>query len=142
MAVDYHIAVGFKGIAVSPLTFYSNSNNVVDSEGNFKFSDPFNKAEVKNPVYYVLNNKIKIWPGYGDGYSTDPWYNTKYVTGVRITSVMNPGLTTLFDDGSNPGRVWREHQQNELVQIAARKMTGNIESSNYEISQKEVENNM
>ena len=46
MAVDYHIAVGFKGIAVSPLTFYSNSNNVVDSEGNFKFSDPFNKADV------------------------------------------------------------------------------------------------
>ena len=46
MAVDYHIAVGFKGIAVSPLTFYSNSNNVVDSEGNFKFSDPFNKADI------------------------------------------------------------------------------------------------
>ena len=91
----------------------------------------------------MLNNKIKIWPGYGDGYSTDPWYNNQYVTGVRITSVMNPGLTTLFDNSAGGiGRVWSEHKQNELVQIAARKMTGNIESSNYEISQKEVENNM
>ena len=46
MAVDYHIAVGFKGIAVSPLTFYANNNNVVDSKGNFNFFDPFNKADI------------------------------------------------------------------------------------------------
>jgi len=46
MAVDYHIAVGFKGIAINPLTFYSKSNDVVDSEGDFKFFDPFNGAEI------------------------------------------------------------------------------------------------
>jgi hypothetical protein len=46
MAVDYHIAVGFKGIAVSPLTFYSNSDDVRDNEGNFNFFDPFNKTDI------------------------------------------------------------------------------------------------
>ena len=46
MAVDYHIAVGFKGIAVSPLTFYANKKDVLDGSGNFKFFDPFNKAEI------------------------------------------------------------------------------------------------
>lgn len=46
MTVDYHIAVGFKGGAVSPLTFYSSSNDITDSNGNFNFFDPFNGANI------------------------------------------------------------------------------------------------
>jgi hypothetical protein len=46
MAVDYHIVVGFKGIAVSPLTFYADNKDVVDSEKNFDFFDPFSKASI------------------------------------------------------------------------------------------------
>ena len=43
---SYHISVGFRGIAVSPLTFFSSTKDVKDKEGNFRFFDSTNNSDV------------------------------------------------------------------------------------------------
>tara|TARA_Y100000310_G_scaffold163795_1_gene163587 strand:- start:157 stop:423 length:267 start_codon:yes stop_codon:yes gene_type:complete len=55
---SYHISVGFKGIAVSPLTFFSNTKDVIDSEGDFRFFDSTNNSDVyingKEIAFYAI----------------------------------------------------------------------------------------
>ena len=148
----YTLSVEVKYINTRYVTAKSLSNKdyISSSQENDPFAtknDPlggYKISDLENPTYSVNVNRIEIsnatsgtmWMG------NAPYENTLLV-GAKITAIMNPGLTSLFDNSTGgAGLVWNEFQQTKLVQIAARKMLGNIESSNYEISQKEVENNM
>tara|TARA_Y100000034_G_scaffold38534_1_gene47455 strand:+ start:259 stop:528 length:270 start_codon:yes stop_codon:yes gene_type:complete len=55
---DYHISVGFRGIAVSPLTFYSTVKDIIDEDGNFRFFDAVNNSDVyingKEIAFYAI----------------------------------------------------------------------------------------
>jgi len=53
---DYHISVGFRGMAVSPLTFYSSTKDVIDSEGNFNFFDSMNNSDI-----YINGNEVAFY---------------------------------------------------------------------------------
>jgi hypothetical protein len=50
--------VGFRGIAVSPLTFYSTIKDIIDKEGNFRFFDSVNNSDVyingKEIAFYAI----------------------------------------------------------------------------------------
>tara|TARA_R110000824_G_scaffold43333_3_gene126954 strand:- start:7402 stop:8103 length:702 start_codon:yes stop_codon:yes gene_type:complete len=89
--------------------------------------DPFNKHNKEHPTYSNLENRLVP-------------YGPSDIILMTIMSITTPALVDLFDDASSGiNYVWIEHHQKELIQIAARKMAGNIESSNYDTYQKEVE---
>ena len=96
------------------------------SPAEFRFqSDPFNKPTKENPIYTYVNSgtalEIHILP--------DRNINEKYLYFIK-----RPTLADVFASSDN---VIEETYQHEVVQIAARKMVANIESSNYEVQSQE-----
>tara|TARA_R110002020_G_scaffold410220_1_gene619991 strand:- start:1804 stop:2439 length:636 start_codon:yes stop_codon:yes gene_type:complete len=90
-------------------------------------TDPFNKPSYDNPIYtYVVSTtsvpQINILPA--DSIQNKQWYWLE-----------RPDIATVFVAIDSP---IEETYQHEIVQIAARKMIGNIESSNYEVQSQEA----
>jgi len=111
-------------------------------------SDPFNKPTEDNPICFVrvefdtsnsaYYNQIHFQPASWPGTSNGPF--TQYFCIVfrphdvvfRDTTVITPG-TSLVDEPLS------EVYQREIIDIAVRKMTGNIESPNLQYQQIEAE---
>jgi hypothetical protein len=99
------------------------------SPAQFRFqTDPFNKPTKENPLFtYVSGSSqgitIHILP--------DIDLQKKYVYYIK-----RPDIADVFT-AFNPEI--EESYQHEIVQIAARKMAANIESSNYEVQSQEAE---
>jgi len=90
--------------------------------------DPFNKPSYSNPIYtYVTSSRgvpqIHILPD--DSIQNKQWYY-----------IERPALANVFTASNS---AIEETYQYEVVQIAARKMVANIESSNYEVQSQEAE---
>jgi hypothetical protein len=90
--------------------------------------DPFNKSSYNNPIYTYISSgtgvpEIHILPD--DSIQTKEWSYLKRPTLAEIFTATAPMI--------------EETYQHEVVQIAARKMLGNIESSNYEVQSQEAE---
>jgi hypothetical protein len=91
-------------------------------------ADPFNKHSYDDPVYtYVTSiagaSQIHILPS--DSIQNKLWYYIQRPTLAEVFTVASPMI--------------EESYQNEIVQVAARKMLANIESSNYEVQSQEAE---
>ena len=91
-------------------------------------ADPFNRHSYDDPVYtYVASaggvSQIHILPS--DSIQNKLWYYIQRPTLAEVFTAGNPMIEELY--------------QNEIVQIAARKMIANIESSNYEVQSQEAE---
>ena len=91
-------------------------------------ADPFNKHSYDDPVYtYVASSggvsQIHILPS--DSIQNKLFYYIKKPTLTEVFTSANPMI--------------EESYQNEIVQVAARKMFANIESSNYEVQSQEAE---
>jgi len=91
-------------------------------------SDPFNRPSHDNPIYtYVASgggvSQIHILPA--DNIQNKLWYYIQRPTLAEVFTAVNPMI--------------EETYQHEVVQIAARKMLANIESSNYEVQSQEAE---
>ena len=98
------------------------------SPAQFRFqTDPFNKPTKENPLFtYVSGSSgttIHILPNID--------LQKKYAYYIK-----RPDLADVFT-ALNPEI--EESYQHEIVQIAARKMAANIESSNYEVQSQEAE---
>lgn len=98
-----------------------------DIRALFSDEDPFHKPTKDSPVYTYytsMNNtpNVMFAPVLG-------------ATGVEVYYLSLPGLTTVF--GVLP--VFTGNYEREIIQIAARKMIANIESSNYEAAQQEAD---
>jgi hypothetical protein len=83
-------------------------------------SDPFNKSDVDNPSYAILNFGIICNPAPEDYF--------------RLLYIYRPTITEVFDDGKV-----QENYQIEILNIASRKMFANIESASYEVQSIETE---
>ena len=91
-------------------------------------ADPFNRHSYDDPVYtYVASaggvSQIHILP-------------SDSIQNKLLYYIQRPTLAEVFTSG-NP--MIEELYQNEIVQVAARKMLANIESSNYEVQSQEAE---
>ena len=90
-------------------------------------ADPFNKHSYDDPVYtYIASaggSQIHILP-------------SDSIQNKLLYYIQRPTLAEVFTSG-NP--MIEELYQNEIVQVAARKMLANIESSNYEVQSQEAE---
>ena len=91
-------------------------------------ADPFNRHSYDDPVYtYVASaggvSQIHILPS--DSIQNKLLYYIQRPTLAEVFTAANPMIEELY--------------QNEIVQIAARKMIANIESSNYEVQSQEAE---
>ena len=91
-------------------------------------ADPFNRHSYDDPIYtYVAGagnlGQIQILPS--DSIQNKLWYYIQRPTLAEVFTVASPMI--------------EESYQNEIVQVAARKMLGNIESSNYEVQSQEAE---
>ena len=91
-------------------------------------ADPFNRHSYDDPIYtYVAGagnlGQIQILPS--DSIQNKLWYYIQRPTLAEVFTAANPMI--------------EESYQNEIVQVAARKMLGNIESSNYEVQRQEAE---
>ena len=90
--------------------------------------DPFNKHSYDDPVYtyvtgFAVASQIHILPS--DSIQNKLWYYIQRPTLAEVFTAANPMI--------------EESYQNEIVQVAARKMLANIESSNYEVQSQEAE---
>jgi len=91
-------------------------------------ADPFNKHSYDDPVYTYIasaggNKQIHILPS--DSIQNKLLYYIQRPTLAEVFTSSNPMIEELY--------------QNEIVQVAARKMLANIESSNYEVQSQEAE---
>ena len=99
-------------------------------------SDPFNKATEKHPVVYVRQDGTSTYLAYAPGIP------------VINNTATNPGIwrfnCLVFKDyehcfATDQNDALKEIYQREIINIAIRKMTGNIEGANIEFQQIEAE---
>ena len=92
-------------------------------------TDPFHQPSENTPTWSYASTS-------GDSYIVlNPVNNITY---INVTYIGRPDLADAFASTSSDS-VFKETHQQEIIQIATRKMSANIESSNYEVQQEEAQ---
>ena len=89
-------------------------------------NDPFNRKDEEHPNYNIIENRMVVSP-------------RTFLKSFTHISIIRPSLTEVFEDTGNQSKRFLEIKQHELIQRAVRKMTANIESTNYQVQQIETE---
>ena len=95
-------------------------------------NDPFNRATLEDPIGYVFQDQFFYNPNSGVLGASD------VVDTVQLI-FRNRDLVFDQEEGEEPVTGVKEIYQREIIDIAVRKMTGNIESANIQYQQIEAE---
>jgi len=88
--------------------------------------DPYNRPDKSNPICYIRQP--------GPEHPVRAYFRPTTTTGaVQALVLKSRSHDECFDD-SNAGDGLKEVYQREVIEIAVRKMTGNIESDNYKVA--------